>query len=283
MVLAIGAALAGAVCCAVAAALQHREAVSIRSAEAVGLRLLWALARRPYWLAGVVALLVAAVLHAVALLNGPLTLVQPLGVCAVVFAVPVAALFRRYRMRLWELLAAATVVAGLCGLLTAVPSDPMSNGGSTPVPTWTLVVATVLAIGVLTVVAARRRMVLRGLLLAAGAGITFGVAAVLLQMVLFDVRRTGLPGVLSVAGAAVVLFAVAGVWLNQRAYRAGNVAVVLAVVTVADPAASAVTAVVLGERFPTDVLSLSLLVISAAVVAGGIAWLARSPAQLAAA
>lgn len=283
MVLAIGAALAGAVCCAVAAALQHREAVSLRSAEAVGWRLLWTLARRPYWLVGVATLLLAAGLHAVALLNGPLALVQPLGVSAVVFAVPVAALFRRYRVRVWELLAAATVVAGLCGLLAVAPSQRTSTGsaGSTPVSALSLVVVTVLVIGVMTAVAARRQVVLRGLLLAAGAGIALGVTAVLLQMVLFDVRRTGLPAVLSVTGAAVVLLAVTGVWLNQQAYRAGNVAVVLAVVTVSDPAASAITAVVLGERFPTDVFSLSLLAISAAVTAGGIAWMARSPAHTA--
>lgn len=280
MVLAVGAALAGAVCCAVAAALQHREAVSLRSAEAVGWRLLWALTRRPYWLMGVATLLLAAGLHAVALLNGPLALVQPLGVSAVVFAVPVAALFRRYRMRVWELLAAATVLAGLCGLLTVAPSQRTSTGsaGSTPV---SLVVVTVLVIGVMTAVAVRRQVVSRGLLLAAGAGIALGVTAVLLQMVLFDVRQTGLPAVLSVPGAAVLLLAVTGVWLNQQAYRAGNVAVVLAVVTVSDPAASAITAVMLGERFPTDFFSLSLLATSAAVTAGGIAWMARSPAHTA--
>jgi drug/metabolite transporter (DMT)-like permease len=276
MVLAVGAALAGAVCCAVAAALQHREAVSLRSAEAVGLRLLWALARRPSWLVGVAALL-AAGLHAVALLNGPLTLVQPLGVSAVVFAVPVAALFRKYRIRVWELLAAATVVAGLIGLLTIAPSRPVSN--ETAGTALTLAIVTVLVVATVTVLAARRRMVLRGLLLAVGAGIALGVTAVLLQVVLFDVQRTGPLGLLSVTTLAMVVLAVAGVWLNQQAYRAGKVAVVLAVVTVTDPAVTAITAVVLGERFATDVLSLGLLVVSVAVIAGGIAWLARSPAH----
>ncbi len=282
MVLAIGAALAGAVCCAVAAALQHREAVSIRAAEAVGWRLLSALSRRPYWLAGVATLLMAAGLHSLALLNGPLSLVQPLGVTTVVFAVPVAAMVRRYRVRVWELLAAATVVAGLCGLLAIVPSQPASAGGGGSPPTaWMLVTATVLVVGVLTALASRRRIVLQGLLLATGAGIAMGVAAVLLQMVLLDVQRAGLWEVLSVASGAVVLLAVAGVWLNQRAYRAGNVAVVLAVVTVSDPAASTITAVVLGERLPTGVLSWLLLAISAATIVGGITWLARSPVHAA--
>ncbi|MEV4315502.1 DMT family transporter [Actinocrispum sp. NPDC049592] len=282
MVLAIGAALAGAVCCAVAAALQHREAVSIRAAEAVGWRLLSALSRRPYWLAGVATLLVATGLHSLALLNGPLSLVQPLGVTTVVFAVPVAAMVRRYRVRVWELLAAATVVTGLCGLLAIVPSQPASAGGAGSPPTaWMLATATVLVVGVLTALASRRRVLLQGLLLATGAGIAMGVAAVLLQMVLLNAQRGGLLEVLSIASGAVVLLAVAGVWLNQRAYRAGNVAVVLAVVTVSDPAASTITAIVLGERLPTGVLSWLLLAISAATIVGGITWLARSPAHAA--
>jgi hypothetical protein len=166
------------------------------------------------------------------------------------------------------------VVAGLTGLLMVAPNQPTSN--TSTASALMLTIATMLVLGAISAVAARREM---PMLLAAGAGIALGVTAVLLQMLLFDIRRAGLPGALSITGVAVVLLAVTGVWLNQRAYRLGKVTAVLAVVTVADPAASAITAMVLGERFATDLLSMSLLLTSAAVTACGIAWLARSPAN----
>jgi drug/metabolite transporter (DMT)-like permease len=280
MFFAVGAALLGAACCATAAALQQREAVAVRAVDAAGWRLLVSLARRPRWLAGLTALVMGAVLHVLALLNGPLSLVQPLGVTAVVFAVPVAAALYRYRVRIREMAAAATVAAGLCGLLFVIPkqANATENATGTMLPTLRLVIAALLAMGLLVVFAARRRPLTRALLLATGAGIALGVTAILLQMVLIDTERGGISGVLSLTGGAVVLLTVIGVLLTQQAYRVGSAAVVLATVTVVDPAASVFAVVaLLGENFPTDALSLVLAGVSTAVITAGIAWLARSP------
>ncbi len=88
---AVLAALAGAFCYAVAAALQHHEAARATTRGLADPRLLWQLAHRPLWLAGIAATGVGASLHLLALSRGPLTLVQPLGVTSLLFAVPLAA------------------------------------------------------------------------------------------------------------------------------------------------------------------------------------------------
>lgn len=96
MVGAIAAALASAVCFALAAALQHREALGTDAAGVADIRLLWRLCRRPLWLAGVAADLASMALHVFALSMASLALVQPLGVTGIVFAIPLAALVRRH-------------------------------------------------------------------------------------------------------------------------------------------------------------------------------------------
>ncbi|MGH3647550.1 MAG: hypothetical protein ACRDTM_10295, partial [Micromonosporaceae bacterium] len=87
--LAIGLAVLGAVCFAVAAYLQHDAVHRDRLALAV---------RRPRWLAGLGLIGLGATVHAVALGLAPLVVVQPIGVLALPL---VAALHARaYGVRL---------------------------------------------------------------------------------------------------------------------------------------------------------------------------------------
>ena len=97
--LAVGLALASAVCYAVSAALQHHEAAR---QSGNGLHLVRALLRRPAWCAAVLASLLGALLHVGALGAGPLVLVQPLGVTALVFALPIGARLGRVRVSAWS-------------------------------------------------------------------------------------------------------------------------------------------------------------------------------------
>src|ERR1700749_2970168 len=98
---AILAAVSAAALFAVAAALQHRSAGLVSAAvhhrgaspgPAGGHRRLARVApralRHPLWIAGLLASLAGFGLHAVALRDGPLTLVQPLLVTGVIFALP---------------------------------------------------------------------------------------------------------------------------------------------------------------------------------------------------
>ena len=93
--IAIGVALSSAVCYAIAAVLQQREA---SRHDIHGLKLILSLLRRPRWWMAVTSTLAGASLHVVALKFGPLTLVQPLGVSALVMALPLGAWFGNRRV-----------------------------------------------------------------------------------------------------------------------------------------------------------------------------------------
>lgn len=131
LTVAVLAAVAGAFCYAAAAALQHQEARSDSVTGELHPRLLWQLAHRPLWLAAFAATAMGASLHLLALSRGPVTFVQPLGVLTLVFAVPLAAVLGRHRMRLRELICAVTVLAGLVSLLNVLGA---AHGQSATIP-----------------------------------------------------------------------------------------------------------------------------------------------------
>jgi uncharacterized membrane protein len=114
-------AVASAAAAATSSVLQHRSAG--RAPHAASHRLLGYLLTRPAWLAGLAAGGAGLVLHAVALSGGGLSLVQPLLISGILFALPLSALLEGRRPALVERLWAALLVAGLATfLLAAHPS-----------------------------------------------------------------------------------------------------------------------------------------------------------------
>ncbi|MGH3420252.1 MAG: DMT family transporter, partial [Streptosporangiaceae bacterium] len=260
MAWAICAAVAGALFFAVAAALQQHEASTAPVTGVAGWRLLVHLVRRPRWVFGMVAMLLGGGLHLLALRSGPLVLVQPLGVSAVLFALPLAAALRGYRVRAGELGAAALVLVGLGGLLLAVPEQPppsLDVMHATFLVTLATITSAVLA-GL-----AQRRGRLRALQLALAAGILFGTTSTVIRALLAQLGNSSFTAVAAAGALIVVPLAVAGLVLTQHAYRAGSTAVVLATTTVTDPI-TAVTggALVLSEVLPTDEARLMIVALS---------------------
>lgn len=280
MIEAVLAALAGAFCYAVAAALQHHEAARATAVGMADPRLLWQLAHRPLWLAGIAATGLGATLHLFALSRGPLTLVQPVGVTGLLFAVPLAAALGRHRARLGELTAALLVLAGLGALLSALPTGPGTSQVALVGSVATLLVGTCAvtasAIAAGSLVTGRART----LLLAAGAGLAFGATSALARVLLQmdgqpDARATTL-----LAAAGITLLAPLGFLLTQSAYRAGGFAAALATVTVVDPVvASAGGVLMLHEPLPMTPGQVLAAALGALSVAAGISVLARSPAH----
>ncbi|MFJ3231055.1 DMT family transporter [Streptomyces sp. NPDC086787] len=108
-------AVAGAASNAVGTAFQRKAAsASTRG----GLRLLLELARRPAWVIGVAGVAGAALFQSLALLNGPLALVQPLFILELPFALLVAAPLMHHRLSRPGWWGVAGVVGGL-GLVLA--------------------------------------------------------------------------------------------------------------------------------------------------------------------
>lgn len=278
MFLAIAAALASAACFAAGSAVQHRAANASADGES-GLALFRRLIHRPSWLFGLVLSAVAFSLHAFALSQGDLALVQPVIVSGVVFAV----LFRAGLEHAWPprrvLIWLPLTWAGLALFLAVRPSE----SDTTPI---SVRAAWFVGVGVALVVGARllaqrtsvdRR---RGLLLGGGSGALFGLVAGLAKMVLDQLG----------SGVAIIFthwplyaLAVTGVWavlMNQRAYQVSRLSVSAPILNIVQVfTAVGFGVVVFGEEFGSTPAVLVGELIGLMVVVLGVYRLASRPAE----
>ncbi len=277
---AILAALASAFCFALAAALQQHEALQAADLGVADPRLLWRLAHRPLWLVGVVADGLSAALHVVALSLGSIALVQPLGVTGLLFAIPLVALLRRQRIPGRDVAVAVVVLAALSALLRFFPAATATPASSARALVWVVAVTLLVdagAVALARIVPARAR----ALLLAAGAGVSFGIAAVLVRTLLEMVGRSSAATATIIAGAGIALLIPVGYLQLQNAYRAGYFAASLATAVVSDPVAAIIGGIfILHEPLPRSGREAVIVMLCALVVIAGIATLVRSPAHL---
>jgi hypothetical protein len=178
LVLAVGAAAVyGA-----ATALQHHAASSPESPTAPHARLLARLWRRPGWLLGLSLSGVAFALHVAALHQGPLTLVQPIVITTVVFAVLVRAGLDRTLPDAAEVVWSLCTWAGLALFLATIGPRAVHHP---VVDEHSIVRALVVGVSVsavATVAASRTRAAARGFLLGVAAGILYGLTAGLIKV-----------------------------------------------------------------------------------------------------
>jgi drug/metabolite transporter (DMT)-like permease len=237
--IAIGIALLSAVCYAIAAVLQQREAARH---DMHGLELIFSLLRRPRWWMAVTSTLAGATLHVVALRFGPLTLVQPLGVSALVMALPLGAWFANRRVMRSEWAAASAVVVGLLAVLTLAPRHVPPP--AVPPMELTVAIGSCLAVLLLCVIVSKllprkAAPVVRAI----GSAACFGFASAMARLVVAGVGPLLIP--LLTCG----FFAVTGMLMIQAAYRDGGLGAPLATCTIVDPVtASGVGIVLLGEH-----------------------------------
>ena len=123
MAIAVAAALASACLFALSNSLQHRAASADSTNGLRTGRLFRALVARPSWHAGVIVGALAFTLHAVAVGNGPLIVVQPLVVTGIVLAVPLRAALDRKRPAAEDVRWVALTATGIAVFVIA--SDPV--------------------------------------------------------------------------------------------------------------------------------------------------------------
>lgn len=305
LLLAVVTAVASAGCYALGAVLQERLAV------VVPLRTLGTLLRHRRWWLAVGLGCAGALLHVVALRFGPLSLVQPLGALALVLALPVGSAVGGQRVTRAQWRGAALTVAGLAGLLllTASAGRPESLQTGEVLVVVALATVAVVALGwaALTLPARAVRLatqwfalrppvpvgappsgpapqppvshsarVVRSLLFAAAAGLSFGVGSALVQTVAVRATSDGVTGLVSPATPTAAGFAIGGFLLAQAAYRGSGLGAPLAMLTLMNPATAAVIGLVLlGERFAGGALGATAAVIAATLAVWGVVLLAR--------
>jgi drug/metabolite transporter (DMT)-like permease len=280
-VIAVSLGLAAAAMFGGASVLEMRSTKQVPQRAAMSPRLLVDLVRRPLFLASIVVNVVGAGLQVLALHFGSLTLVQPMLVLSLLFAVVIAAAAARRRPPDAVLLAGVTCCAvGIAGFLMV--ARPHGGTGTADPGAALPLVAGLAAVLVGCLAAARwGPRAVRPLWLALACGADFGVNALLLKIV---------PGTLP-AGFAdparqwpLFLMAVVtpvGFLLNQNAFQAGSlIAPVLAVITTADPLVSmAAGAAFLHEKIAVTPLALAAEGCALAVMIGGIIALAHRAPQ----
>ncbi|WP_336215634.1 DMT family transporter [Nonomuraea sp. LPB2021202275-12-8] len=258
-VLAAAIALIGSLFFALGAALQQFEAFGTAKPG------LLALLRRPRWLLGGLSILAGGGLHIVALGLGPLTVVQPMGVASLLFALPIAATLHGRRPARGELAAAGVVAAGLICLVLMVPA---SAGPTRLSPDGVLLLLGVAGIAAVLLWAGSKAAspAGRAALLATSSGVLYGATATLVRVLVdggwnwWYLLALPVPALL----ALVML---------QRAYAVGHFGVSFASLQIADPlTAVAFGALLLGEPLPTGVLPIA----AAALTAVGTVALART-------
>ncbi|MGH9107714.1 MAG: DMT family transporter [Acidimicrobiales bacterium] len=277
MLVAIVAALAAASLFATATAALHRSAgiVVEDSGSELG-RFVLGTARNPLWLLGMLGELFGFGLHAVALREGPLTLVQPLLVTGVVFALPIRQLIEGRRPGRAELVWAAALALGLGVFFVA--ATPGEGPGAQPdrVPTIVAIAGMSAGIAICGVVGRRADNAWSAAVLAAGAGLAFAGVAGLLKEATTEVSQGVVALVTHWPVYALAVVGICGLLLSQLAFRAAPLRASLPALTTVDPLTSLVIGVVVfDEPFRRTPLALGAEVAGLALVIAAVVALTR--------
>ncbi|MFC7329021.1 DMT family transporter [Marinactinospora rubrisoli] len=268
-------AVTGAFCLALGSALQERDAVRAPGHRIARAGFLLHLLRRPRWLLGTLAAATGVALHLVALSGAPLTIIQPIGVTGLLFAIVLSAVFNRRRVRAGEVAAGAAVMAGLTGVLLLFPHS--SAAPVMPTGTAVLLVAAVVVLGAAGYAAAHWIPAgTRAVLLAALGGVALGTTSALARVVA-AATASDVTAVFSWLTVLAVAVAVFGGLLQQNAYRTGHFAAAYATLLVVDPVTgAAIGTLLLGEGVPATPADRLLAAGSAVLAIAGTAVLARA-------
>jgi drug/metabolite transporter (DMT)-like permease len=239
--------------------------------------LLLDLVRMPLWLVGIGLMVCGQVLGAIALGQADLTEVEPLLATSLLFALAAAHVIYKEHFGPTEWLGAVLVSGGVA--LFLLFGEPRS--GHQPAQysvRWLVALLVIVLAAALVLVALRSRLQLKAVLLAAAAGVLFGLQDVLTHSALITLNE----GVGAVAGTwqpyALFCVALVGLLLNQSAFDAAPLRLSLPATTAAEP----ITGIVLGlaifaENVRVTPGALAAEVIGLVAMVLGIVVLCRSP------
>jgi drug/metabolite transporter (DMT)-like permease len=279
MVLAVAFALAAAISSAVNLITQHAASISAPKREK-GWRLALYLLRQPLWLLGWAAAAGVFVFQALALHNGPLSVVQPVLVTELVFVLALRRVW--FRQRVAAAAWASVVVVCLALGVFLIAAEPT---GGQPVPqTKEWLSAGLVFGGVIVVLTALGRTgspMRRAAVFATAAALSWAMEATFLKAATDTLAAFGIPGMLirwpvyALIGAGI-----AGTVLEQAALHVGPLSVSQPILVIINPFASIILSVWLfDEHFTNSPAKITAAVLSFAVMAAGVTMLTRTAPQ----
>ena len=279
MTLAVVFALAAALSNAVNLMTQHAASISAPQREK-GWRLAVYLARQPLWLLGGAAAVASFVFQALALHNGPMSVVQPVLITELVFVL----VLRRLWIHQDVARAAWAAVTVVCVALSVFLAAAEPTGGK-PAPDPGAWVSAGLVFGgtiaVLAGLGTRGSPKRRAAAFATAAALSWALEATFLKTATDTLTASGLVGMLvrwpvyALAGATVT-----GTLLQQAALHVGPLSLSQPLLVIIDPLASIILSVWLfDERFTNSPAKITVGVLAFAVMAAEVTVLSRAAPQ----
>ena len=276
MILAVVFALVAALANAVNLMTQHKASIGAPG-RVKGWRLALYLPRQPLWLLGVAAAVGSFIFQALALHNGPMSVVQPLLITELVFTLVLRRIWIRQDIAggAW---ASVSVVCVSLAVFLAV-SEP-TGGHPAPAAKQWLSAGLVFggAIAVLVLLGMRGSPVRRAAVLAAATGLTAAMEATFLKTATQTLSASGIGGMLTDWPVyAFIAATITGALLQQAALHVGPLSVSQPLLVIVDPFASIILSVWLfGEHFTDSPAKIAIAVVAFAAMAVGVVMLTRT-------
>ena len=276
VVVAVACGLVAALAYALSNVLQQHEAEQIADEDALGLGLLAKLVHEPRWVLGTGADVAGYVFEALALGAGTLVLVEPILATALVFSLVFAAVINGRRISGAGWTAAILLAASLSLFLYQV--SPTGGTSVAPFGQWLIAGPPILAFIFLCVaVASTQEGPRRAALLASGAGVAFGVSAVLTKAFVHYLGDGPVAWVPHWEPYCLAVSSIGGLVLAQSAFQTGALAAAVGAEQVLQPLSGVVLGVgLLGEEISaSDSLSRVLAAAALAAMLWSVMVLAR--------
>ncbi|MGW7289678.1 DMT family transporter [Streptomyces sp. NPDC054847] len=271
---ALGAALSNAF----ATVLQRKAALDVPRSEGLRAGLMLDLLRRPVWLLGMLAVVVAGLCQAVALGTGPLTIVQPLFVLELPLALILATLILHGSLPRAGWVAVAAVVTGLGVALAA--ASPSGDRTSVPLDRWIVALAVCGGAVIALTAAALRRPEgrARAACFGSATAISYALTAALMKSAVHTLDDHG-TGAFLTAWQTYAFAATGGcaLFLLENAMQAGPLVASQPALTLGDAAVSLSLGMLLYEEDVRTGWWLIPQALGVALVVAGVLALARMP------
>jgi drug/metabolite transporter (DMT)-like permease len=272
----VGLAVAAAVLLGLGFVLQQRVARNLPHADTLTPRVFADLVGEPVWLTGIVSMVGGQVLSAVALGRGDVSLVEPLLTTNLLFALLLARLLSAQRLGAREWSGAVLLVVGVVAFIVAAhPRATARPGGE--LSRWLFLAGVGILAAAGTLLARRRLGPTRAVLLAAAAGLLFGIQDGLTREGML-MLRSGLARLMtSWPGYAVAMVAMTGLLLVQSAFEAAPLGASLPVLTSVEPLTGIAYGIgVFGEAIRLTAASVTMEAAGLIGMIAGVILIARS-------
>jgi drug/metabolite transporter (DMT)-like permease len=219
---------------ALAATLQQKGALNLPTISLADPKSFVRLLGQTWWLLGTIALFTGYLFQAGALDRGRLTVIQPLLVTTVVFALPLGYFLTRQHVGRREVIGAIVIIVGL-GLFVYF-GDPAGGNENAPNSEWAVTIALLAVICALLFFVGRRGgLSMKAAVYGTVAGIMFGLSSALTKPTL-DYLHESVGTMLSHWECyALAIAGVGGFVLQQVSLGTGRLAPSVATVSVANP------------------------------------------------